>query len=241
MEGKKLGAGAFGIVYETVSMQMDFVCAMKIINKKEIDSKDPLFSLLLPDELAALEKLDHPHIVRVFDLLEDEENVYIVSELMDMNLKELTDIMEEKSHKFTEAQIANIVYQLTLALNYIHVSNTIHRDLKLENILVQIEDEEEDNIHKTICKITDFGLATVIKENKEHLSLGTPEFMAPEVLNYNYDFKADVWSLGVIAYMLLTGKKPFEGETEEELKEKIRYHEPDYTGLAHYYDGGQYA
>ena len=136
MEGKKLGAGAFGIVFEAVNIQMDFVCAMKIINKKEINSKDPLNSLLLPDELAALEELDHPHIVRVFDLLEDEENVYIVSELMDMNLKELIDIMEEKSHKFTEAQIANIVYQLALALNYIHASNTIHRDLKPENILV---------------------------------------------------------------------------------------------------------
>ena len=240
MVGKELGAGAFGIVYEAVSIHMEFVCAMKIINKKNIDSIDPLYSLLLPDELAALEELDHPHIVRVFDLLEDEENVYIVSELMDMNLKELTDIMEEKNHKFTEAQIANIFYQLTLALNYIHASNKMHRDLKPENILVQIENDEEDNLHKTVCKITDFGLATVIKENKEHLPLGTPGFMAPEVLNLDYDSKADVWSLGVIAYMLLTGKKPFEGETKDELHENIRYHDPDYTGLDHYLDGGQY-
>ena len=197
---------------------MDFVCAMKIINKKEIDSIDPIFSLLLPQELEALEQLDHPHIVRSFDLLEDEENVYIVSELMEHgNLKELTDIMQDKNHKFTEANIANIVFQLTLALNYIHASNTIHRDLKPENILVQIEEDEEDNLHRIVCKITDFGLATVIKESKKNLSVGTPEFMAPEVLNMDYDSKADVWSLGVIAYMLLTGKKPFESETKDEL------------------------
>ena len=94
MLSKKLGAGAFGTVYEAVHIKMEFMCAMKVINKKEIDSIDPIFSLLLPQELEALEQLDHPHIVRSFDLLEDEENVYIVSELMEHgNLKELTDIM----------------------------------------------------------------------------------------------------------------------------------------------------
>ena len=122
------------------------------------------------------------------------------------NLMEVLDKMKRNNHKFTEADIANIVHQLTLAVNYIHASGIIHRDLKLENIMVEIQDDEETEMQKFICKITDFGFATMIESRKKTLSVGSPIYMAPEVLNRMYDSKADVWSLGVIAYILVTSK-----------------------------------
>ena len=156
------------------------------------------------------------------------------------NLLEVLDKMKQKEHKFTEADIANIIYQLTLAVNYIHASGIIHRDLKLENIMVDIQDDEESELQKIICKITDFGFATMIEKSKKTLSVGTPLFMAPEVLNRMYDSKADVWSLGVITYILLTSKQPFEGKDEPDMFNNIRYFEPDYTGLSHYLENGEY-
>lgn len=221
---------------------MHFRCAMKVIQKKKVENLDPVFRDMLREELQALEQLDHPHIVRVVDLLEDEENIYIAAELMRHgNLLEVINEMQNKQIKFNEADIANIAFQLTLAVNYIHASDMIHRDLKLENIMVDIEDDEEELTKKIVCKITDFGFATMIEQRKKTLAIGSPIYMAPDVLNSQYDTKADIWSLGVIVYILLTSKKPFDGENDEELYTKIRYHEPDYEGLSHYFEGGEYA
>ena len=143
---------------------MHFRCAMKVIQKKKVENLDPVFRDMLREELQALEQLDHPHIVRVVDLLEDEENIYIAAELMRHgNLLEVINEMQNKQIKFNEADIANIAFQLTLAVNYIHASDMIHRDLKLENIMVDIEDDEEELTKKIVCKITDFGFATMIE------------------------------------------------------------------------------
>ena len=118
---------------------------MKVIHKAKVENLDPVFKEMLRQELQALQYLDHPHIVRVIDLLEDEENIYIAAELMKHgNLLEVLDKMKQTNHKFTEADIANIVFQLTLAVNYIHASEIMHRDLKLENIMVDIEDDKEN-------------------------------------------------------------------------------------------------
>ena len=163
---------------------MHFRCAMKVIQKKKVENLDPVFKDMLRQELQALQHLDHPHIVRVIDLLEDEENIYIVAELMPHgNLLQVVDKMQQTNHKFTEADIANIVVQLTLAVNYIHASDLMHRDLKLENIMVDIEDDKESGKQKIVCKITDFGFATMIEKRKKTLSVGSPVYMAPEVLN----------------------------------------------------------
>lgn len=127
-----------------------------------------------------------------------------------------------------------------LAINYIHASNIIYRDLKLENIMVDIE-EGKDGQSDLTCKITDFGFACMMDPaRKKTLSLGTPLYMAPEVLNRSYDKKCDIWSLGVITYILLTGKAPFDGKDRDETYHQIRYGRIDWDCLSQYHDEGKH-
>ena len=107
-----------------------------------------------------------------------------------------------------------------------HSSYMIHRDMKLENIMVEIKPcQKEDSCSNITCKITDFGFACMMEKNhkKKTLSIGSPLYMAPDVLSHMYDYKADIWSIGVITYMLLTGEPPFEGKDNDETFTKIRY------------------
>ena len=107
-----------------------------------------------------------------------------------------------------------MIYQILLAINYIHNSGVVHRDLKLENIMIDVE-ESADGQTNLVCKVTDFGFACLLDPRRpSSLSIGTPMYMAPDVLNMKYDNKADIWSLGVIAYILLTGKPPFDGKDD---------------------------
>ena len=195
----------------------------------------------MKSELEALEQLDHPHIVRVLDLCEDKNHIYIVTELLKQgNLLEVMTKMQKQEVTFTERDIAEIIYQILLAINYIHNSNMMHRDMKLENVMIEIKDVGNDE-HQMVCKITDFGFACMMDPaRRSSLSIGTPIYMAPEVLNKAYDVKADIWSVGVIAYIMLTGKQPFVGKDgdQNDLFTKIRYFSPDYEELEKYNDDG---
>ena len=138
--------------------------------------------------------------------MEDAKNYFVVMEFCSGgNL--LEKIIERKS--ISEKVAADIIQQILLALNYMHKKNIMHRDLKPENLLVQ---DSADS--KTInIKLTDFGFATKFKKGEKlDLSLGSPLYMAPElVLEEDYDNRVDVWSAGVIAYILLSGMPPFIG------------------------------
>ena len=151
------------------------------------------------NELEVLEKTDHPHITRVFELLEDKHNFYVVMEYLKGG--NLLDKIISLS-KFSENQAAMIINQIMLAVNYMHKQNMSHRDLKLENLMCLSEDSEDLNV-----KLTDFGFATFFDpKHKKNLSLGSPLYMAPElVMEAEYDQKVDVWSLGCIIYILLSG------------------------------------
>ena len=133
--------------------------------------------------------LDHPHIVRVLDLCEDEENYYIALELIkNGNLHEVLQKMKEKEVKFTEREIADIIYQILLAVNYIHNSKLMHRDLKLENIMVDVKKGTDEHSSELLCKLTDFGFACMMDPNRRNsLSVGSPLYMAPEVYAKAYD------------------------------------------------------
>ena len=161
--------------------------------------------------------LEHPHIVHTIEILEDPLAVYIVQELMsDGDLIDFLDKVKNESLAYTEADAASIVHQLLMAVNYIHSTGIAHRDLKLDNILVKLGPQSSDSfsLPSVVCKLTDFGLVTLIeKEGLRSSSLvGTPMYMSPELISgsesYNA-FASDIWAIGVIAYVLLTVNFPF--------------------------------
>ena len=126
-------------MHEAMSVKIGGKCAVKVIKKSKV-AEDKVWEELLKQELEIIQKLDHPHIVRVLDLCEDEENYYIAQELIkNGNLFEVLQKMKEKDVKFSEREIADILYQILLAINYIHNSKLMHRDLKLENIMVDVQ------------------------------------------------------------------------------------------------------
>jgi len=213
--------------------------ALKVIKKSKVKG-DKEFEELMMQEIQTLEMLDHPHIVRVHEILEDDKNIYMALELIEHgNLLEVLSQMQENGTPFNERDVANIIYQILLAINYIHTSGVVHRDLKLENIMIDIE-ESLDGQTNVICKVTDFGFACLLDPRRARsLSIGTPLYMAPDVLNKMYDNKADIWSLGVIAYILLTGKPPFDGKDDDELFKQIRYGILDLEGLNKYHEEGE--
>ena len=162
-----------------------------------------------------LEDTNHPHITRVFQLMEDKRNIYIVMELVSGgNL--LDQVCAEK--RFTEVKAAMVMEQLLRSLNFMHKKNITHRDLKPENLLCEKTDDGQISV-----KLTDFGFACTFQPGQKlSLSLGSPLYMAPELCaETDYNEKVDVWSAGVIAYILITGKPPFIGKSKDQIYDKI--------------------
>lgn len=172
----------------------------------------------MEQELEVLQNTDHPHIVRVMELLEDEIKFYIVSELVTGG--ELYDYII-KTKKLTERQAANVIKQILLALNYMHQQDIVHRDIKPENIL--LAPEEGTGRDALNVKLTDFGFACFFKKDKGLKQvLGSPLYMAPEIVQeQTYDSKVDIWSVGVIAHILLSGCPPFFGKTKLDIYRSI--------------------
>ena len=175
------------------------------------------------------------------DLLEDRNRIYIVQELiMDGNLLEALDHISEQNISFTERDAANLIEKILKGLNYIHYSGYIHRDIKLENIMViKVQDEEGRTVFQP--SITDFGMAKAIKEDgKETLPVGTPLFMAPEILAQQpYDQKVDIWALGILVHVLLTSEVPFDASSLDELKMMIRKNDLNMAPLSVFHEGGE--
>ena len=151
--------------------------------------------------------------MNVSEVLHDEQNFYIVAEQLKGG-----ELFERiiNGQTLTEEKAAKTIRQILLAINYMHQKNIIHRDLKPENILFESKDNED-------VKITDFGFAAFF-DPKDGLSLilGSPLYMAPEIVKGNYyNEKVDIWSIGVITYMLLSGRSPFPGKTNDDIKHLI--------------------
>jgi len=149
----------------------------------------------------------------MFEFFECDKRYYLVQEICKGG-----ELFEEvlKRGKFTERDSAVMIKQILQCINYTHSHNIIHRDLKPENVLLE-SNQETDSI-----KIIDWGNSVqAIPGKKLDIIMGTPFYMAPEVINQNYDSKCDVWSIGVITYILLCGKPPFYGTTEDEIKQSV--------------------
>ena len=215
-----LGNGAYGKVrlYRDRNYK-DLLFAIKTLKKEGI----PQYQFqLLKSEVNILSNLDHPNIVKYFGVFEDDYYVHIVMEyLKGYDLYKIITL--RKYTGFDEKDMCEIIHQLLKALSFIHSQNIIHRDIKPENILFANKRD-----YSTL-KLIDFGLATNSK--KDTKSVGTPFYMAPEMIDGNSHPQSDIWSVGIIVYLMLTGKYAFDAKNGENLYDKIKNNEIDMEPL----------
>jgi len=167
-------------------------------------------------EIAIMKIMDHPNIIKLYESFEDHRNIYLILELCTGG--ELFDRIIDAGH-FTEVQAATVMQHMFRALFYMHENKICHRDLKPENFLFTTKEA----IDKCSLKVIDFGLACKYTVGQVLTTkAGTPYYVAPQVLAGKYDVAADVWSLGVIMYVLLCGYPPFYGENDAEVLAKVR-------------------
>ena len=207
-----LGKGGFARCYELLDEETQQSFAGKIIKKSSLIKSRTKQKLI--SEIKIHKSLNHENIVKFERYFEDEENVYIIMELCYNNT--LHELLKRRK-KLTELETQYYVYYLIKALQYIHSLKIIHRDLKLANLFLT------ENMQ---MKLGDFGLAALLRfdgERKRSLC-GTPNYMAPEILQgkTGHSFEVDIWSIGIIIYILLIGKPPFETTSAKETLKRIR-------------------
>lgn len=221
VDPRVLGAGHYGSVRECIDRDTRQRYAVKSIRKTDRATKQGS----LAREIRLLQEMNHPGIIQLVDFYEDAQYLHIVTDLFEGG--ELFHRIVEKAANsdnsvpcFAEDEAARIIHQLLAAVSYMHKRGICHRDIKPENILFETADDDSP------IKIIDFGLACKHSKGRgeRHMRsiVGTPYYMAPEVLRRKYDKSCDVWSVGVIAYMLLCGYPPFNGATDEEVLDSIR-------------------
>ena len=225
-----LGQGTFAIVRTCVEKETGAKRAVKIIarnpfNCKDVDDESEVLpARMARDEVQILSKVEHPNVIRLWDLYETDEALFIV---MDRYTEELFGCIVQRT-SFTEADAQRVMRQLLSGVAYLHDCEIVHRDLKPENILVA---NRNDIFEKMV--ISDFGLARIMPQERLLLtSCGSPQYVAPEVLlGVGYDKLVDIWSCGVIAYALLGGYTPFMAPELSDIFDKIvhfdyKFHEP---------------
>ena len=211
---KFLGEGSYATVYEVKNAYTGASCAMKIIKKKFSCSKKEEDEIL--NEINILRTMDHPNILKIFEFYSNEREYSIVTELCSMG--ELFDEIINNG-PFDEKKSAYILYQILSAVNYCHKMNIIHRDLKPENILL-VDKDKEGFITVKVC---DFGTSKIFETGSvEQIVIGSSYYIAPEVLKKNYNEKCDVWSCGVIMYILLSQRPPFGGKDDKEIMGNVK-------------------
>ena len=233
---KSLGKGAYGEVYLTTIKGDSKLIATKKIDKSFCEN--PITKKYLINEINILKMLNHPNIVKFIDLKRTNNHYYIMMEYC--NGGELHKVLEkyiEKNGKpFPEEIVQHLMRQIIDAFKYIHSKDIMHRDIKLENILLNYdtdEDKQNQNLMKANIKIIDFGFAAKLeKTGLKYTTLGSPINMDPLILKelqkrgkktqkLGYDKKADIWSIGTICYEMAIGKYVFDAEKIDELIQKI--------------------
>eukprot|EP00128_Syssomonas_multiformis_P009320 Colp12_sorted_trinity150504_noHs@30919 len=216
--GDILGTGAYGEVRLASSKKDKSKHAVKTIKKRSLDN-----AAALKLEVQVMIKIRHPLIISLHELYETKANLFLVMEYVSGG--ELFERIISRG-SYTEKDAAKAIRQICEAISYLHEHRIVHRDLKPENILYANESPDSD------IKIADFGLAQIM--NKQTLLstvCGTPGYVAPEViLNEPYSTPVDVWAIGVIAYILLSGYEPFYEDNDAALLQRIvdgRYSFPE--------------
>jgi len=215
---QELGRGAFSIVYLAAQKASGQQFAVKVINKKDL-GKD--YEKNLKMEVDILKKVNHPNIIALKELFDTPDKLYLIMELVTGG--ELFDKIVEKG-SYTEHEAAQLVRKIVSAVEYLHNLGIVHRDLKPENLLLKRADNDLE------IAIADFGLSKIVgQQMMMQTACGTPSYVAPEVLNASgYGKEVDMWSIGVITYILLCGFPPFYGDTVPEIFEQIMEANFDY-------------
>jgi serine/threonine protein kinase len=247
---KCLGKGAFGEVYLTSRKGDDKKkYATKKIDREEVEKGEGI--KYLKNEIIILQYLRHPNIVRFEEVKKTKKHYYIVMEYCNGGelSKALEKYIEKYGKPFSEEIVQHLMRQIIDAFKFMHERKIIHRDVKLDNILLNYETEEDKknlNLMKAQVKIIDFGFSCKIdKSGLQFTALGSPINMDPIILKklnssskkerqLGYNQKADIWSLGTICYEMLIGKSAFDADDMEDLVNKIEngsYNVP--TNLSH--------
>uniref|UniRef100_A0A7S2JSJ9 Calmodulin n=1 Tax=Leptocylindrus danicus TaxID=163516 RepID=A0A7S2JSJ9_9STRA len=219
---KEIGHGHYGVVRKCMDRETKVWYAIKSIRKSKVNRLD-----ILKREVKLLQEVRHPNIIRLEEVFEDEKYLHLVTELCTGG--ELFDRIIEKTQSdeghFSEQHASVLVKSILSAIKYCHDEKHIcHRDLKPENFLFKDESET------AAIKIIDFGLSRHDDENFGVMKtkVGTPYYVAPEVLNRHYTNACDMWSIGVITYILLCGYPPFYGDSDSEIFRSVRAGAYDY-------------
>ncbi|GAB0195590.1 myosin light chain kinase 3 [Grus japonensis] len=199
-----LGGGRFGQVHKCMEISTGLNLAAKIIKVKGAKEREEV-----KNEINVMNQLNHVNLIQLYDAFEAKNNITLIMEYLDGG--ELFDRITDENYNLTELDAILFTRQICEGVHYLHQHYILHLDLKPENILCV-------NHTGNQIKIIDFGLARRYKpREKLKVNFGTPEFLAPEVVNYDFvSFPTDMWSVGVITYMLLSGLSPFLGETDAE-------------------------
>lgn len=224
--GKEIGRGHFGHTCHAKGKKGDLrdqPVAVKIISKAKMTTAISIEDVRR--EVKILKALSgHRHLVKFYDACEDANNVYIVMELCEGG--ELLDRILSRGGRYTEEDAKFIVVQILNVVAFCHLQGVVHRDLKPENFLFTSRSEDAD------MKLIDFGLSDFIRTD-ERLNdiVGSAYYVAPEVLHRSYSVEADIWSIGVITYILLCGSRPFWARTESGIFRTVLRADPNFDDM----------
>mmetsp|Transcript_56575 Transcript_56575/g.132499 ORF Transcript_56575/g.132499 Transcript_56575/m.132499 type:complete len:442 (-) Transcript_56575:46-1371(-) len=239
--GEVLGVGSFSVVHAAKNVKTGQPLAVKMV---KIPKDNEIFLRRLKREVKILKVLEHPNIVKLVNVFEAPTKVNLVMERCDggelFNLLEGMEFEEDgtrmwvppgpngeqNSFEFSEGLVVDIVYQILAAVRYMHDRNIVHRDLKLENVLLEEPYCAADRVHHV--KVVDFGFAKALEPTEELFSAcGSPHYAAPEVIRakdsgVGYRYECDMWAMGIITYTLLCCQYPFDGENDQSIISKVQ-------------------
>ena len=225
---KEIGSGGFSrcLLVKNKNTGLQFAC--KELPKKNLSDYEGLMR-----EVNLMIQLDHPNIIKLYEVYENQKNIYLIMELCTGGeLFDRITLNTENGIQFTEKQAASLFKQMMSAINYCHKNGIVHRDLKPENLLYLNEDENSP------IKVIDFGMSKRF-DSKSLMSekVGTAYYISPEILQGKYDEKCDIWSAGVILYIIICGYPCFNGEDDDEifaaiLKGDIAFPSPEWDDVS---------
>eukprot|EP01118_Nematostelium_gracile_P008933 TRINITY_DN2988_c0_g1_i1.p1 TRINITY_DN2988_c0_g1~~TRINITY_DN2988_c0_g1_i1.p1 ORF type:complete len:364 (-),score=95.19 TRINITY_DN2988_c0_g1_i1:28-993(-) len=215
--GEELGRGSFSIVYKAISIADGSERAVKVVDKIKLGPKK---MEMIETEVEILARVSHPNVIKLEEVYDTNERVFLVMEIIRGG--ELFDKIVEL-HSYTEKDASILVTQILAAVDHLHENGITHRDLKPENLFLSSKSDDAQ------VKVGDFGLSTFLAEDKSLLTkaVGTPGYIAPEILQtldgdlLGYSKEVDLWSVGVIMYILLCGFPPFYAEDDDEAFDQI--------------------